>query len=302
MLTLQDMTPAQRSRIKKFVRKYNNENTISFYSGMFSNQRVYAGFRPYYESYTNIVKRTAAFYKELGCTSPLVASVLFEYTLWNGYFSKDKHLVYSSAGRINNFAATGADIMLGKSVCLNNAEMLTRVLKEMGDEAYFLGCSIIPNKNTQREYRPNIPRDRIEEKPSFIKNVLMRPLFKKIGNHAVTLVKCGGNYIISDPTSIAFAEINDVMKAKFVGINQEMGLNPGIGMALNEGDKHEYIDALLKAFILSDHKPMTTAEMKEIYETVVNACDRNKNIFEDFHAANKQDIDVVCKTLTKSNY
>ena len=69
----------------------------------------------------------------------------------------------------------------------------------------------------------------------------MRPLVKKIGNHAVTLVKNGGNYIISDPTSIAFAEINDVMKAKFVGINQEMGLNPGIGMALNEGDKHERV-------------------------------------------------------------
>ena len=302
MLTLQNMTPAQRSRIRKFVRKYNNESTIRVYSSMFSTQRSMAGFQPYYESYMNIIKRTAAFYKELGSTNPLTASVLFEYTLWNGYFSKDKHLVYSSAGRINNFAATGADIMRGKSVCLNNAEMLTRVLKEMGNEAYFLGCSIIPEKNIQREYRPNIPRDRIEEKPSFIKNVLLRPLVKKIGNHAVTLVKNGGNYIISDPTSIAFAEINDVMKAKFVGINQGMGLNPGIGLAINEGDRHEYIDALLKAFVLSDHKPMTTEKMKELYETIVDVCDRNKNIFDDFHDANKKDIDIVCKTLTKSNY
>ena len=299
MLRLQDMTLVQRSRIKKFVKKYNSERTKSFYSHMYSRQRLLSTDTDFYNAYLNIVKRTAAFFKDLGCTNPITASIVFEYALWNGYFSKDNHLVYCSAGRVNNMAIPGADIMLGKSVCLNNAEMLTRVLREMGMEAYLVGAAIFPKKNQQREYRPNINREVIEEKPSFVKKYLLRPIVKKIGNHAVTLIKDGDYYMLCDPTGLAFAEIHDVMKAKYIGMKTKIALKPAIGLAFNEGDKQKYIDSLLKAFVLSDHKQITTEQVKGFYDPMIEICDNNKHVFEEFHEANKEDIDVVCKKLTK---
>ena len=298
MIRFTDMTEEQKEKIKRFV-NYYDDSTIKLYTEALAKQRSIVSNEPYYEAYLNIIKRTARLIPELGCYNSISASIVFEYLLWNGYLSKDKDLVYSITDRINNTTITGADIMRGKSVCLNNADMLTRVLKEMGNESYIMGCGVFPPKGLKREYKPPIERKMIPERKNFIKKLVLSPFIKKIGNHAVTLTRVGETYYIVDPTGLSFATINDVLKAKYIGFDLEMELKPWLMLALDSGNKEEFIDTVLKSYLLSDHPIMSPAIVKDMYERVIDTCRRNHSLLDDFHDANRQDIDTVCQTLTK---
>ena len=298
MLRLSDLTPEQIEKMKKFYRKYD-ETTLKFYKEIFAKQKREIVNQPYYESYQNIINSTARLIREMGSKDPITASVIFEYLLWNGYFSQDKQLVYCVSGRINNMTITGADIMRGKSVCLNNADMLTRVLQSMGMEAYIMGCGTFPKKDTKREFKVNIERNMIKEKEGLLKRLIGFPLTRIIGNHAVTLVKSGETYYVSDPTSLAFASITDFLKARYIGINLDMKLKPWLLLAVGEGDKKENLDSMVKAFLLSDRKPIPSTNIKELYDNLIPLLDESKPLLNDFHAENRRDIDTVSKTLTK---
>ena len=127
------------------------------------------------------------------------------------------------------------------------------------------------------------------------------PITKAIGNHAVTLAKLGDCYIVSDPTSLAFANV-DVLKAKYIGVDNGIEIKPWLTFSVDESNKKEFVDAIIKSAILSDKKPLSLARVKFLYESIIRLCQANTSLFEDFHEENHKDIDNVCKTLTKISY
>ncbi len=302
MHRFKELPQEEQEKIIEFGRKYN-ETTISFYTELFKEFQKDAVGQPYYRAYLNIVKNTARLMRELGSKDAVSASIIFEYLLWNGYLSKDRQLIYCESGRINNLAVSGADIMRGKSVCLNNAEMLTRVLDEMGLDATLIGCRVVPPKNAKREYTPPIKREVIKEKHGLLHRMIGYPITKAIGNHAVTLCGVGNAYCISDPTSLAFASITDFQKATYIGMaGLDMELKPQLMFALNEGNKKECVETMIKTALLTDRQPLNLEKVKFLYEGIVEGVDRQKHLLDDFHDSNREDIDVVCKTLKSKKF
>lgn len=287
-------------QMARFASKYNESSLKTFEEVAEAGKKAIID-KPYYKAYLNIVKNTAQFIKETGGADPISASIIFEYLLWNGYLSKDKKLVYSISGRINNTSVIGADIMRGKSVCLNNAEMLTRVLNDMNFEAYLTGCGIFPDKNKKREYIPSIKRTMVKRPiDKFIENITY-PLGRLLGNHAVTLVKTDKGYYLSDPTSLAFVYMTDFLKARYIGIDLDMQIKPTCTFALGIGSNSEYISALLQSSFEIGRQTLSLDNIKELYESIIQSLDKQKTLLDDFHDSNKQDIDTVCKTLTHVN-
>lgn len=286
------------AKMARFVGKYDEVKLQMYREVALEQQRAVVG-KPYYRAYLNIVKNTARFIKENGAVDPMKASIIFEYLLWNGYLSKDKKLVYSVSGRINNNAISGADIMRGKSVCVNNAEMLTRVLKEMGFEANLTGCTTTPNIEGKREYMPSIERSIIKRPlDAFVQRVTY-PLGKALGNHAVSLIKTEEGYYISDPTRMAFAYMSDFLKAQYIGINTDMKIRVNGSLASGVNDDNQYIKALMQSGLELDRRPISLEKIKDLYESTVELLDSRKPLLDDFHESNKEDIATVCKTLAR---
>lgn len=299
MLTIEQMTEEQKKKYEKFKNFYS-PNMIKTYSQAFQKHREIASSELYYRAYLNIVKKTAQLIKECGINDPLCASVIYEYLLWNGYLSKDHNLVYSISNRMNNIAVTGADVVRGKSVCLNNADMLASILREMGLEAYLLGCKVNPKTPANLEYKPDINRQ-IEKEISMKNRILdgiakVTPL-KNIGNHAVTLFKFESMYFISDPTTLAFANFNDFLKARYVGSSLEIDIKPWLLLMVGKVPKEDFYRIILETYIKSDKQPLTVSMIKVLYEEVIEYCKRNQSLLDDFHNESLEDIDIVCKTL-----
>lgn len=256
----------------------------------------------YYKYYTNIIEKSAKLLKELNLNDPVEISVLYEYLLWNGYFSKDNNLSYSLSGRKNSLGLVGADIMNGKSVCLNNADMLTNLLQECDIEAYTVGCTVPAGKDANFQYNPDIERN-IKE-PSYrdkisskINNILHLDI---LGNHAVTCFKNGETYSASDPTSLAFLNFSELKKMKYVGSDLELDLKLWVMIVLNDFENYdELLKIIATIYLRSDLEPLKLNNIKNISESVLEMCRNNKNLLNDFHSDIYDDINGVCKTLTK---
>lgn len=299
MRTTDQMTEEQLKKYERFMDFYSDD-MIKAYSQVFKKHRESVEDKEYYQAYLNIVKKTARVIKELGIEDPLCASIIFQYLLWKGYLSKDKNLVYSISDRMNNIAITGADIMRGRSVCLNNADMHASVLREMGIEAYLLGCNVDTKTPANFEYKPDIKRQ-IEEKVKLSDKLLGKivgatPL-RNIGNHAVTLFKFESVYFISDPTSLAFANFSDFLKARYVGSALEMDIKPWLLLMLGKVPEEDFRTIIRETYVRSDKQLLTVPVVKSLYEGSIDLCKKNHFLLDDFHDDNITDIDIICKTL-----
>ena len=302
MITINEINKEKLEEIRRFYNFYD-DNLVKSCSGFLTPTYQEISTTDYYRAYLNIVKRTAEFIKYFtNSNDPILACIVFQYLLWNGYLSKDKKLVYSISDRINNPVVTGADIMLGKSVCLNNADMQTSVLRAMGHEAYLLGCEVDPHQEANFEYRPNIDREinpKVKISDRVISKLVQLTPLKRIGNHAVTLFKEESMYMISDPTALAFAQYIDFLKAQYVGSDLTLNIKMGLSLLSGQMTPQNFTTIVNQTFLQSDHHPLTNKHLKVIYDTVVNMCHLNSPIFNDFHKSNIEDIDIVCQKLTK---
>ena len=294
---------------KKEQEKYNNFNNfyiepaVDMFNKIFSNAKEDTKKMDFYEPYLNIIKKTSDLIKESNVSGPLQSSVLFEYLLWNGYLSKDNNLVFSTSDRILNLGLPGADIVRGKSVCLNNAMMLNEVLRESGFESYILGCNVdtsLPKINL--EYRPNIERN-VDEKTGLKYKVLssiakVTPI-KHVGNHAFTLINYDGKYVICDPTNLTFLENNGLFKANFVGADTEVVIKPWVIFhnKIKHEDFHKLFNKLLEQ---SDESVLSLEKVRNFSEYVMEVCEESKPLFKDFHEDIKEDINIVANTLVKT--
>lgn len=303
MKTIDTITEGQKEKIKDYFRFYSKE-VVEMFGDILKEEREAVKGQPFYLPYEEIIEKTAKLLKEIGATDSLTASAAFQYLLWNGYLSKDKELLYSVSYRKNNLSLAGADIACGKSVCLNNADMEAQVLRAMGKEAYIIGCRIDPTTALNLEYKPPIER-KIDEHVKLSHRVLSKlvewtPL-RKIGNHAVTLVKAEGRYIVSDPTNLCYANFDDFMNVKVVGSEAKMQLKAWLMLLLHPMSYETFEKIALESFLLGDKEELNTFKVKQVFENGIYLCKKNNFLLDDFHDDIVPAIEEVHRTLTKSN-
>ena len=297
------MSKEDMKKIKKFKKFYNSKLMESLSNAVGNNVDAVMS-TDAYKNYLEILKKVAILSKELQLNNSFEVTLLFEYLLWRGYLSKDKQLVYSLSGKVNNPFLIGADIMRGKSVCINNAGMLRDILKQLGKEAYLLGCKCVDTDEKMDfgyylDLETQSVIDRSNEtlkKESFFE----RKIIDTIGNHAVTLFRENGNYYLSDPTNLLFFNNVDFLKAKCVGGNLELELKI-FTTFLYEKLSHEEISNIIDfvcGYKCNDNE-LTLGYVKDISENTLALCKNNSILLNDFYDDIKYDIDLVCKTLKK---
>ena len=258
----------------------------------------------YNVAYRNIIDETSKFIKnEFGITDSMATSVIFEYMLWNGYFSKNNCYVFSQKGRVNNRNNYGADIMRGRGVCLNIAWMLNDLLNNAGISSYFAACKV---KKTGEESLVNVDIQRnIEMKNSLLNIIAQKTILniitEKLGNHAVVLVEKDDDLFIVDPTNLLFLKFTDFLISKVLNRPIECILKPYVTLVATGMNPEELLNILLKTDDVKNKNSeyLWKDNIEELYEKNIDLCEKNVSLLKDFHNQIYDDIDVVCKTLKK---
>lgn len=291
----------KREEIIDYFRFYC-ENYIDLLSKTRKSEREKVINKYFYKYYKNIIESSGKLIKEVGLNNPFSISVMYEYLLWNGYFSKDKKLEFNMTDRKVVMGALGADIMRGKSVCLNNASMLTDIYNELGIEAYTMGCTIDASQSLKNmEYKLDIEREsaKIKLKDRFFSKVIDILHLGYFGNHAITCFKFNEMYSFSDPTNLAFLNLIDMTKLNYVGSEMNAKVKAWLMVTLHEISYESFKEIMMKFFVFSDTKLLDVEKVRGFSENTMGICNNNLKLFDDFHSEISNDIDVVCKTLKK---
>ncbi len=264
----------------------------------------------YLKAYKEIISKTADLLKYIKRDNPFDASLIFQYLLWNGYFSKDDNIKYSKDNRFNALDALGADIMRGYSVCLNNSDMLTRILNNLDVPARILCCS------TNQEKLPNDNRILKPNDNQFVNSINNSSAWENfltnhiIGNHAVVVFNHEDlNYVI-DPTNCYFIKPSGYKKLKFYNTDNILKIKKRTSVFLNSfTNSFEERSAISKDFdhiILNLFMQSKSKNNKINKEFLADTCYKaiesyvnNIELFEDFHTEITPQIDTVCKTLRR---
>lgn len=294
----------QKEMYLSFIKNYNSDKFIESYDLCMNNVKSKidaAKKEEYYKNYTNIIKRVVKLLKELNIEDPIKISIVYEYLLWNGYFSKDKKLVYSNKDRVSKPFLYPLDIMRGKSICLENAWMLRDIYRKLGYDSNIIGCYSNYNNNTIREYLMNIKRNyKIDNNIfSFITNKIEEYNQSKIMcNHALTLVKSQNQLILCDPTQLDFLYFSDVFKAQYICSDLEIYINPWMLLLLESHSKNKFLTLYENSIKEINKTKLNIEDIIKISDSTIEFCNNN-SVFEDFYLENQKDINEICKKYIK---
>lgn len=199
------------------------------------------------ENYENILNKTRLLAKELNLSTALEYCNLFTYLLWNGYLSKDNSLVFCSQDRMMLPNAYSYDIMNGKGVCFN----FSIGLRDFLNGTDFSSSSIInkfPN-DLKKDYDILIQRNIKSDKIIFRSMLkLLKPISKRVGNHAFNLVSDDNSFYIYDPTNILIGKIENDKKGQMIEGTGIFELNPYFSFMYNTDEKAvELLEKLIKS-------------------------------------------------------
>lgn len=191
--------------------------------GLISNTFNKSAVKEYHE----IVSSFSEYLKNKEIEDPQLIYEYYNYAMWNGYFSQEHKLQYSFDRKIFLDNA-GMSIMSGNGVCLNYADMLSLIFKEMGLNSYVINCYVNPDNfdvtpiRTDKEIKRNIDKNDDKEQNKFIEFIsenkfidfVLEEIITKIsGNHAITCVENNGELYFFDPTNFIYLNkigINDL--------------------------------------------------------------------------------------------
>lgn len=264
----------------------------------------------YLNAYKEIISKTADLLKYIKMDNPFDASLIFQYLLWNGYFSKDKNFKYSQDNRFNALDAFGADIMRGYSVCLNNSDMLTRVLNSLDIPSRILCCSTnelkLPNDNRILKPNDNQFVKHIDNSSPW-ENFLINHI---IGNHAIVVFNHEDLDYVIDPTNCYFIKPSGYKKIKFFNTDNILKIKKRTSVLLNSlsnpleersAISKDLDHILLNLFMQSKSKSSKINKefLSDIYYKTIKSYATNIELFKDFHTEITPQIDTVCKTLRR---
>ena len=249
-----------------------------------------------YESYNNIIDSFNKLADELNIKNSLELSLLFSYTLYNGYFSFNKKHFYKIEDRlsISNFYA--ADIFNGGGVCLNYSDMLTDILNKRGYDA-----AIITNKinKVKRSYTPNLKTNIIKPKLiTKIEGLIFRTISNIIGNHACTLIIDKNNPYIYDATNLTMFDCVSQKKATHTLGSGSIKLTPYFGMIVATNEQN--INAFEKLCLYKDYNnPYSRKDFIITAECNYEKYDNNTSIFNSFNDSIMPSINNILKKVKK---
>ena len=264
----------------------------------------------YLNAYKEIISKTADLLKYIKMDNAFDASLIFQYLLWNGYFSKDKNFKYSQDNRFNALDAFGADIMRGYSVCLNNSDMLTRVLNSLDIPSRILCCSTnelkLPNDNRILKPNDNQFVKHIDNSSPW-ENFLINHI---IGNHAIVVFNHEYLDYVIDPTNCYFIKPSGYKKLKFFNTDNILKIKKRTSVLLNSlsnpleersAISKDLDHILLNLFMQSKSKSSKINKefLSDIYYKAIKSYATNIELFKDFHTEITPQIDTVCKTLRR---
>lgn len=302
MRAIGDATYSQLLRFRDFNAFFNTRSMASF-QGELRKFIEEDKDKPFYRAYLNIVRRTAELINTLGIKDNLVKCSFFYYLLWSGFFSQNHKFIYQTQDRISNLSALGADIMLGKAACLNNADMLSRILRSTGAESYIMACDV-PNIKAN----PALAESSKLEIHSILKDVpnshiagldkgLEGLKILEMGNHAVSLFNYQDAYYLADPTNLTFLSITDLLEATYTGEDVVAQLKPKATLMLEDIDAEYFKELIFRTFLDSDRPPLSEEIVKaRIDEGLAIICNHLPTLF-DFYDTITPDIEEVCQTL-----
>lgn len=251
---------------------------------------------PNIEYYENILKKFKKLVKELNLQNSLEISLLYTYLLWNGYFSKNKKLVYQSEDIVGIPGLYSYDIMSGKGVCLNFSDMLKDILLECNYDSSVIVNNCIDPKNVKKCYRPNIKRNIKKSNSSSISFGFFRKYIDDIiGNHAFNLIKDNGGLYIFDSTNLSALRVENMNRASKLAGSGEYQLKPFLSYYFNNEDSRVALDVLhTNSDILCS---CTTLDYVFISEMCINLFEKNKELFDYYHENISDDILGVVDTV-----
>lgn len=159
------------------------------------------------EKYDEVVDDFADYLEKQNITEPLDIFEYYNYALWGGYLSYNHELKYDTSRQIF-IDNSGIGCILGDGVCLNYADMLTDIFKEMGYNSFSIYCYVDINGLSINQIRNNkdIVRN-INYDESVFQKILMKltsPIQMISGNHAITCVEYNEEYYFFDPTNLVY--------------------------------------------------------------------------------------------------
>ena len=282
---------------------------------MFSEERERTKDAVYSIAYKKIIDKTASFLKdELKVNDPIRESIIFEYLLWNGYFSKDKSYQFSMGNVIGVISCLGADIMRGNGTCLNNAHMLSDVLNKSGYKSYPTICycdvpKLIGRKKNEyppikRKYDENndVFEDDLKHDYKFL-YIALKPTARMIGNHVIVSIKYDNKIFGADPTNLCFIDYKNRKIDKGINVNVNFKLKPLSTRVINSDKENE--TGIIFEYKKNTPRRTTPFIDKELlikkYIEEVNYCDSKKELLDEFHKDCEEEIDVIYNTYTREN-
>lgn len=250
------------------------------------------------ENYKALLQKCKLLAKELNLNNSLEIANLYTWLLWNGFFSKNKELKFQSHNRVLIPGNYSHDIMSGIGVCLNFSDMLSDFLNEFD----FSSATLInyTGDDCERSYKVDIERVASKTKLSYkMMTLLIKPIIKKVGNHAFNLIKENDKLYIYDSTNLSAFKLEDKNKCIMIPGKGIVNLKPYFSYYINLSKKST--DALnflhsTDYFEAPYNKKDFIVTWEECFELFLN----NTSLLDDFYNEVKDDIMKISAANSQS--
>lgn len=236
--------------------------------------------------YNAIIENTSNLCHELNTKDMFSVFVVFNYLLWNGYFSEGKNYSHSMEKVVHIHQNNGMSIMTNYGVCSNNAKMFENLLWKLEYESWVVE-GYLPD-NVTFYYEPNITDESIARKITVnqrIKSFGARLLAKEL-NHNCTLGIDDDKAYIFDPTN------HCVFYLANKNIAEVLSGSGYFKLIINSKTPWYIKRAIEKALTMT---PNSNINMGDLFRENVDLCNRNKNLLDDFFDENFDSIKSVAK-------
>jgi|GEM_PF-4827234 len=234
--------------------------------------------------YNSIIENTAKLCHELNKKDMFSVFVIFNYLLWNGFFSEDKKYSHSREKMKYVPGNIGMSIMTNYGVCMNNARMFRDFFRKFPYNPSIVEGYLPSNVNF--DYDPNITTKTSDRKISVsnhIKSNCAKFLTRK-ANHDCVLGKDENNAYIFDPTNHCVFYLENQRMAKVLSGSGYFKL------IINSKTPWYLKEDIERALAMTTQKNIN---MNELFRDNVDLCNSNRIVLNDFFDENFNSIKLV---------
>ena len=146
------------------------------------------------KSYNAICQSFSDFLNDEGVEDPQLIYEYYNYALWNGYFSKEHELQYNE-DRDMYWLNYGMSIMSGQGVCLEYGNMLSKIFRACGHNAYGVVCYVHSDCEIDIIKLETLCALTQEERKNLKQTLLKKKIFDKEANRDVLKEGQEGNVL-----------------------------------------------------------------------------------------------------------